>query len=207
MAFQPFLGVLHHRHFVRNEGRGLVSHFHIWWGRLLMVMGIINGGLGLQLALAPRSVIIGYSVASAVLFLAYVAAKVIGSCFLGPKRAQKNPNSDMSVSGNGRRYDDGSRGGNRQRPEPDMAYRGEGDYYSGRNEAPQQDRRNKSTGSGDIRTYFTSGSSANNHGASSVSPPVATTRSAMRPTPPGRPYEETGDQNRNRMRREERRYE
>lgn len=193
MAFQPMLGLLHHRHFVQNQGRGFVSHFHIWWGRLLMVLGIINGGLGLQLALASKSVIIGYSVASAVLFLAYVAAKVIGSCILVPARAKKNLDRGPSFSGNG---------GNRRGPEPDMAYRPESDYQQ---PPPQQtDRRYKgpAAAGNDSSTYFSNGSSAHNNGASSVSPSIPPTRRAQRPNEANRSYEE----DRNRMRREERRY-
>ncbi|CAK7208805.1 hypothetical protein SBRCBS47491_000225 [Sporothrix bragantina] len=170
MAFQPFLGLMHHRHFVRYQGRGFVSHWHIWWGRLLMVLGIINGGLGLQLSMASKSVIIGYSVASAVLFLAYVAAKVIGSCVMTPARSKKNLDRGMNVSGNGQVYDDGNRGGNRHRgPAPDMAYSREGNY----------------------------------NGGSSVSPSLPPTR-AQRPTAATLP--EDSERNRNRMRREERRY-
>jgi hypothetical protein len=186
MAFQPVMGLLHHRHFVQNQGRGAVSHFHIWWGRLLMVLGIINGGLGLQLALASKSVMIGYSVAAAVLFLAYVAAKVVGSCILVPARNKK------SLRGN--------RGG----PEPDMAYRPEGDYQQ---PPPQQnDRQYKgpSTAGNDSSAYYSNGSSVNNNGAS-VSPSLPPAR-AQRPNAATRPYEEDSGRQHNRMRREEQRY-
>lgn len=79
MGLQPLLGVLHHRHFVANQSRGAVSHVHIWWGRALMVLGVVNGGLGLQLSSASNGLVIGYSVASAVLFVVYAGSKLVGA--------------------------------------------------------------------------------------------------------------------------------
>ncbi|CAK7216152.1 hypothetical protein SCUCBS95973_002708 [Sporothrix curviconia] len=206
MAFQPFLGMLHHRHFVKHQSRGFVSHWHIWWGRLLMVLGVVNGGLGLQLAFASKSVIIGYSVASAVLFLAYVAAKVIGPCILAPERSKKSPNRGMTVLGNGRVYDDRSRvGGNRHSAASDMAYSHGGEYNGGRSQIQMQeqppnrqaDQGNKNTGSeNDSSTYFSSG-------GTSVSPSLPPKR-AQRPAAAAKP--EDNERYRHRMRREERRY-
>ena len=132
MAFQPFLGLMHHRHFVRHQGRGFVSHWHIWWGRLLMVLGVVNGGLGLHLSFASKAAIIGYSVASAVIFIAYVAAKVFASRVLAPARSEKNVVRGVSVSGNGQVYNKGSR---RRRDAPDMAYGYAGDYSGGQSES------------------------------------------------------------------------
>jgi len=43
-----------------------------------MVLGIINGGLGLQLAAEVRSLVIAYSVIAAVIFVAYIASAVFG---------------------------------------------------------------------------------------------------------------------------------
>ena len=75
MAIQPALGYLHHRHFVAHQSRGVISYAHIWYGRLLMAVGVINGGLGLQLAAAPSAVVVAYAVIAAVVFVCYAAAK------------------------------------------------------------------------------------------------------------------------------------
>ncbi|KAI8950991.1 iron reductase domain protein [Xylaria longipes] len=75
---QPIGGYIHHRHFVKHQKRGLVSHGHIWYGRILMVLGIVNGGLGLQLAGAAQSLIIAYSVIAAVFFSAYIGGAILG---------------------------------------------------------------------------------------------------------------------------------
>lgn len=63
---------------MKHQKRGLVSYGHIWYGRILIVLGIINGGLGLQLAGAGRSLVIAYSVVAAVVFVAYVVGAVYG---------------------------------------------------------------------------------------------------------------------------------
>jgi uncharacterized membrane protein len=44
-----------------------------------MVLGVINGGLGLQLADARNSLIIAYSVIAAILFLLYAIGKTLVS--------------------------------------------------------------------------------------------------------------------------------
>lgn len=78
MVLQPVFGWLHHRNFLKNESRGLASYAHIWYGRALLIMGVVNGGLGLQLADAPRKFVIVYSVLAGVMFLVYVAASAYG---------------------------------------------------------------------------------------------------------------------------------
>ncbi len=75
LAIQPALGILHHQHYLKTQSRGLISYVHIWWGRILMVLGVVNGGLGLQLAQESNGPIIAYSVVAAVVFLAYAGYK------------------------------------------------------------------------------------------------------------------------------------
>ncbi|KAK7745437.1 hypothetical protein SLS53_002935 [Cytospora paraplurivora] len=79
LAIQPALGYLHHIHYLKNGSRGIISHGHIWWGRVLMILGVINGGLGLQLTNAGDDLIIAYSIVAAVMFLAYALVKTIVS--------------------------------------------------------------------------------------------------------------------------------
>jgi disulfide bond formation protein DsbB len=79
MVLQPFLGFAHHKYYVKHQRRGAISHAHIWYGRALMLVGIINGGLGLQLANAPRSFIIAYVVVTVVIALFGAVAGIIGA--------------------------------------------------------------------------------------------------------------------------------
>ncbi|KAG6002000.1 hypothetical protein E4U21_003584 [Claviceps maximensis] len=75
LAIQPLLGYLHHRIYTAHQSNSLVHHVHVWYGRSLMLLGVINGGLGLQLAHEKaRAWPIVYSAVAAVLALAYVAA-------------------------------------------------------------------------------------------------------------------------------------
>ncbi|KAI1386854.1 CBD9-like protein [Hypoxylon trugodes] len=78
MGIQPILGMLHHRYFVKHQTRGLISHAHIWYGRSVIIMGIVNGGLGLKLATAANKYIIAYSVVAGVVFVTYIASALFG---------------------------------------------------------------------------------------------------------------------------------
>ncbi|EEU36100.1 uncharacterized protein NECHADRAFT_64607 [Fusarium vanettenii 77-13-4] len=76
MILQPVLGWLHHRNYVKFQKRTPVSHGHLWYGRVLMIIGIINGGIGLQLASASAGLIAAYSVVGIIVFSLYVAGAV-----------------------------------------------------------------------------------------------------------------------------------
>lgn len=47
---QPFLGMAHHYILLSTNKRTLISAMHILFGRILIILGMINGGLGLALA-------------------------------------------------------------------------------------------------------------------------------------------------------------
>lgn len=56
-----------------------MTYVHIWLGRLLITLGIINGGLGLLLAEnTTRGAYIAYGVISAIIWLAYIAIAAFG---------------------------------------------------------------------------------------------------------------------------------
>lgn len=78
LGLQPFLGWLQHRHYLRHQRRGIFGHVHIWYGRALMILGIINGGLGLKLAGGPRSFVIAYSVVAGIVGLLYLVLTLVG---------------------------------------------------------------------------------------------------------------------------------
>ena len=105
LAIQPALGYAHHRHFLRHQRRGLVSHAHIWYGRALMLLGVVNGGLGLQLADADNSLVIAYSVVAGVMFLLYVIGKTLASI---RKKQTAGPGGGRRWSGRRGKNDAGS---------------------------------------------------------------------------------------------------
>jgi hypothetical protein len=87
LFFQPILGFVHHVKFKKHNRRTIWSHGHLWLGRIVITLGMINGGLGLLLASdAPtftafrpnRGQIIAYGVVAGIMWLLWVAAAIIG---------------------------------------------------------------------------------------------------------------------------------
>jgi len=50
IVFQPIMGVLQHRHFKKTGGKSIFAYLHRWTGRVAIGLGMINSGLGFQLA-------------------------------------------------------------------------------------------------------------------------------------------------------------
>lgn len=93
--FMPILGLIHHTLYKRRArrykeggprpGRTIPGYLHLWLGRILIPMGMVNGGLGIRLASnAPggggdeKKKIIGYSIGAGLMFLAYVIFVIVG---------------------------------------------------------------------------------------------------------------------------------
>ena len=70
------LGQIHHVMFKKYHERTVWSYAHIWLGRVAIFLGIVNGGLGLQLADNTSTGTIAYAVVAAVAGIAYIAAIV-----------------------------------------------------------------------------------------------------------------------------------
>lgn len=86
--FMPFFGALHHRVYQKVQKRTFWSYAHIFTGRIGIILGVINGGLGLRLASASRSSIIAYGVLAGLMGVAYIGAIVIGELNLGKKSSK-----------------------------------------------------------------------------------------------------------------------
>jgi hypothetical protein len=87
LFFQPILGFVHHVKDKKHSRRTIWSYGHLWLGRIVITLGIINGGLGMLLASdAPaflafrpsRGQIGAYGVVAGIMWLAWVAAAIIG---------------------------------------------------------------------------------------------------------------------------------
>ncbi|ESZ92533.1 hypothetical protein SBOR_7059 [Sclerotinia borealis F-4128] len=84
---QPIIGLLHHLAYQKQHARGFLGYIHIWYGRALLILGIINGGLGLQLARNTRGGEIIYGLLAGLVALTYltvVLSKGLGK-FVGNK--------------------------------------------------------------------------------------------------------------------------
>jgi len=87
--FQPIFGLIHHTIYKRRvaatkagrptkpPGRTAIGTIHLWLGRLLIVLGVVNGGLGLRLASYTdydgntRTKAIAYGIGSGIMLLLY----------------------------------------------------------------------------------------------------------------------------------------
>lgn len=84
LFFQPILGMLHHYQFKKYSRRTIWSHGHLWLGRIVITLGIINGGLGMLLAtetgyfVPSKGQMIAYGVVAGIMWLAWVGAAVVG---------------------------------------------------------------------------------------------------------------------------------
>lgn len=79
LLVQPLAGWLHHRNFKKYGRRTAPSYAHIGIGRIAIILGMVNGGLGLQLAGNTNTGhVVGYAVVAAVFGLAYILAICVG---------------------------------------------------------------------------------------------------------------------------------
>lgn len=76
LVSQPILGIIHHLMFRRHDRRTFWSHVHINLGRVLVTLGMINGGLGLNLANQDTAKYAGYGVVAAIVWLIWIGVVV-----------------------------------------------------------------------------------------------------------------------------------
>ena len=77
LYLQPILAILHHELYSKTSKRTIWSFAHVWWGRIIVTLGIINGGLGLQLSGNTTKGEIAYGVIAAVIWLVWLAVAVM----------------------------------------------------------------------------------------------------------------------------------
>jgi len=99
----PALGIIHHKLFKHYQRRTFWSYAHIWLGRTVITLGIINGGLGFLLANNTRSGPIAYGVIAGIMWLIYVTSAIIGErkrakVPAGPPKYTESPPSGHSPS-------------------------------------------------------------------------------------------------------------
>ncbi|KAK0653133.1 hypothetical protein B0T16DRAFT_444171 [Cercophora newfieldiana] len=91
LLLQPFFGFIHHRLYLRTQKGSQWATLHVWYGRVLILLGIINGGLGLQLAsgspVYSKAGMIAYSVLAGLSGLSLLVIIVVS--FFGAGTAAK----------------------------------------------------------------------------------------------------------------------
>jgi hypothetical protein len=94
LFFMPFIGAIHHRVYKTMQKRTWLSYSHIFTGRAAVVLGMVNGGLGLQLADAGSSYTIAYGVFAGLMGVVYIGSIVFGEF----KRARKSSQDAAAFS-------------------------------------------------------------------------------------------------------------
>ncbi|ERS97030.1 uncharacterized protein SPSK_02560 [Sporothrix schenckii 1099-18] len=117
LFFQPILGFVHHAKFKQLGRRTFWSYMHLWNGRIGITVGIVNGGLGLRLANARRTLVVAYIVVAVIVWFFWFVVAVISEI----RRARQSKRAGAAVGPAA----GASRGG--------TPYRGDGPgYYAAR---------------------------------------------------------------------------
>ncbi|TLD21810.1 Cytochrome b2 [Venturia nashicola] len=96
LAVQAILGIIHHLIYRRKGKRQVWSYAHVWNGRILITLGIINGGLGMQLASVSRAGKIAYGVCAGLIWVVWMVIAVI-SDFKEKPKADEKPVAESEV--------------------------------------------------------------------------------------------------------------
>lgn len=108
IIFQPALGIIQHLHFTKTGGKSPMGIAHRWLGRTMIILGIINGGLGFMQsgpvgsAHVPSYSVVAYSVVAGVVFVVYIAVLLATS--FRSKHSTKQPRVGEKYRG-GREHD------------------------------------------------------------------------------------------------------
>ena len=97
LLLQPVLGYVHHLIYVRTQKRTVWIYSHIWYGRALIILAVINGGLGLQLSGNTVKGEIAYGVIASVIFLLYLA--VLAIAYLRKDKSPEGETGEKMVGG------------------------------------------------------------------------------------------------------------
>ena len=100
IAFQPLMGLLQHLNYRKNGTQSLFGYAHRWLGRILIVVGIINGGLGFMFAGigapgVPTAGVIAYGTIAGFMGVVYIL-----TLFLSATRLKSPLNVNSRFMGN-----------------------------------------------------------------------------------------------------------
>lgn len=72
MVFQPILGYVHHLQYKRYQAPNPYTHAHVWFGRVIVTAGTIDGLLDLLLAGQSSGLIVAYSVIAGAIWVLWI---------------------------------------------------------------------------------------------------------------------------------------
>lgn len=93
LVIQPVLGYIHHKKYKRLLRRQVWSYLHIFNGRIALTVGIINGGLGLNLANASEYRKGVYIIVAAVMWSLWMVVAIISE-IIRARRTRVVPRSE-----------------------------------------------------------------------------------------------------------------
>ncbi|KAI9763461.1 MAG: hypothetical protein M1840_000475 [Geoglossum simile] len=92
LLLQPFFGFLHHAMYRQYERKTFMTLIHVWYGRLIFLLALVNGALGLKLGKSLRggmeTATITYSVIAAVVGTLYIAV-LLFSAWKGNRKGEE----------------------------------------------------------------------------------------------------------------------
>lgn len=78
-SIQPISGLLHHLGFKNTQHRNAWSVIHLTFGRVAIILGIVNGGIELQQsANAPTGAFIAYGIVAGLFGVSFLIAMILG---------------------------------------------------------------------------------------------------------------------------------
>ncbi|KAL4892966.1 hypothetical protein BDV59DRAFT_193477 [Aspergillus ambiguus] len=89
MLIQPIIGFYHHRQFLSTQMTSSWTYVHVWQGRMFLLIGIINGGLGLRLAANTRVGEIVYGVSAGVFAVGFITVAILRGGLKLEKKAKQ----------------------------------------------------------------------------------------------------------------------
>jgi hypothetical protein len=88
LLLQPVSGITHHLLYKKTGGANVATYPHIWWGRAIVTLGIINGGLGLRLSGNTTKGEVTYAIVASVMWVLWMVV-IVFSFAKGKRTAEK----------------------------------------------------------------------------------------------------------------------
>ena len=99
---QPLIGLWHHKLQKADKGNKFLHQGHVWLGRILIILGLVNGGTGLDLAANSPGGEKVYGALAGIVGILYIG--LLGSWYVtGGGRSTKAESSDAEEYGESER--------------------------------------------------------------------------------------------------------
>jgi hypothetical protein len=104
IAFQPLLGLLQHLNYRKNGTKSPSAYAHRWLGRTLIILGIINGGLGFMFAGignpgVPTAAVVAYGAIAGFMGIVYILTLLLSATRLKRPLNASIPNGCLTENG------------------------------------------------------------------------------------------------------------